>query len=163
MAKCRAINLFETYCFTWISAYFKTERILKKASEKYEAAVAEEKREGPSELKLEVAVRIVMQAFGLLLLHSVSGIYAFCIPSVAFWPINVLLRFPSIWSSDQCGGEDFVLAPVSIFAAKNGLEYEKAPYYAGVPGCKALIFNLMFRDGQERLEFNRTTLLWPSL
>ncbi|KAE9412422.1 hypothetical protein Angca_000643, partial [Angiostrongylus cantonensis] len=97
------------------SAYFKTERILKKASEQYEAAVAEEKREGPSELKLEVAVRIVMQAFGLLLLHSVSGIYAFCIPSVAFWPINVLLRFPSIWSSDQCGGEDFVLAPVSMF------------------------------------------------
>ncbi|VDM53475.1 unnamed protein product [Angiostrongylus costaricensis] len=26
------------------------------------------------------------------------------------------------------------------FAAKNDLEYDMAPYYAGVPGCKAVIF-----------------------
>ncbi|KAJ1359831.1 hypothetical protein KIN20_018644 [Parelaphostrongylus tenuis] len=57
------------------SAYFKTERVLKKAGEEYEAAVAEERREGPSEVKVEIIVKIALQAVGLVLLHCVSGIY----------------------------------------------------------------------------------------
>ncbi|KJH47047.1 hypothetical protein DICVIV_06856 [Dictyocaulus viviparus] len=97
------------------SAYFKTERLLNKASEAYEAAVAEEKKDQPSEVTIEMAVKVVLQALGLALLHCVSGIYAFCIPSVAFWPLNFLLRFPSLSGADLCDGTEVLHTPVSMF------------------------------------------------
>ncbi|KAJ1359832.1 hypothetical protein KIN20_018645 [Parelaphostrongylus tenuis] len=43
------------------------------------------------------------------------------------------------------------------FAEKNGVDYNMALYYAGVPGYK------MFSSREERLEFNRTTSFWPKL
>ncbi|VDM53476.1 unnamed protein product, partial [Angiostrongylus costaricensis] len=82
------------------SAYFKTERILKKAGEQYEAA---ESRSW--EPLAEYGQRHVVACYFILTL------LAFCIPGVAFWPINILLRFPSVWSSDQCGGEGKLYVP----------------------------------------------------
>ncbi|XGW01610.1 hypothetical protein V3C99_014047, partial [Haemonchus contortus] len=97
------------------SAYFKTERLLNKTVEQYDLAVAENTKNQSSPVKLEGAVQIVSQAVGLLLLHTVSGIYALCIPSTALWPLNVILRFPSVWSSDVCGSAESSLSPVSMF------------------------------------------------
>ncbi|EYC38852.1 hypothetical protein Y032_0691g1574 [Ancylostoma ceylanicum] len=58
------------------STYFKTERILNKAVEQYDAAVAKEKMMQPSQVKVEMGVKVVAQAIGLYLLHTVSGIHA---------------------------------------------------------------------------------------
>ncbi|KAK6756852.1 hypothetical protein RB195_014961 [Necator americanus] len=57
------------------SSYFKTERILKRTIEEYESAVAKEKMMQPSHVKIEVGLKVVAQAIGLLLLHMVSGIH----------------------------------------------------------------------------------------
>ncbi|VDM66311.1 unnamed protein product [Strongylus vulgaris] len=97
------------------SSYFKTERMLNKKLEQYDAAVAKEKMMQPSLLKIEMGVKVVAQCIGLVLLHSISGINAFCIPAPVFWPINYLLRFPSVWSGKGCIASNSDLTPVSMF------------------------------------------------
>ncbi|CAJ0589877.1 unnamed protein product [Cylicocyclus nassatus] len=97
------------------SSYFKTERILNKKLEEYDAAVAKEKMMQPSQMKIEMGVKVFAQGVGLLLLHFVSGINAFCIPSSVFWPLNRLLRFPTVWSSEGCIPSMPDLTPVSLF------------------------------------------------
>ncbi|KAL6743168.1 hypothetical protein Aduo_016244 [Ancylostoma duodenale] len=97
------------------SSYFKTERILNKTLEQYDAEVAKEKMMQPSQVKVEMGVKIVAQAIGLYLLHAVSGIHAFCISSSIFWPFNFLLRFPSVWSDEGCIPSVPDHTPVSLF------------------------------------------------
>ncbi|VDO78119.1 unnamed protein product [Heligmosomoides polygyrus] len=63
------------------SAYFKTERLLNKTVEQYEAAVAEDRREHSPPVKVEFVVKTVSQAVGLVLLHWVAGIYVSHVPS----------------------------------------------------------------------------------
>ncbi|ETN82822.1 hypothetical protein NECAME_07768 [Necator americanus] len=97
------------------SSYFKTERILKRTIEEYESAVAKEKMIQPSHVKIEVGLKVVAQAIGLLLLHMVSGIHAFCISPSIFWPFNFLLRFPSVWNVEGCTASTSDHTPVSMF------------------------------------------------
>ncbi|WKY11390.1 hypothetical protein Q1695_003170 [Nippostrongylus brasiliensis] len=99
----------------------ETERLLNKTLEQYDAAVAEDNKRQSSPAKVETTIKVLAQAVGFVLLHVVSGIYALCIPSVSLWPLNAVLRFPSVWSSGECGGEDSTLTPVSMFVFIYGI------------------------------------------
>ncbi|CAD6192909.1 unnamed protein product [Caenorhabditis auriculariae] len=92
------------------AAYFKTERQWKSEKEKLAELEAEQAKSLPT--KLRNVVGLIVQAVGLVLLRQISPLTAFCIPANVLWPLNQMLRFPSIFGNDSCPGE---FAEVSAF------------------------------------------------
>ncbi|GMT29176.1 hypothetical protein PFISCL1PPCAC_20473 [Pristionchus fissidentatus] len=95
--------------------YFKKDRLINKLQEQYDQAVRDRSSAAPSSFILAPATNAIAHILALLLLNSLNQPAAACIPYAAFWPINGLLRFPSVFTTLSNSRCDELSTEVSLF------------------------------------------------
>ncbi|KAK6040548.1 hypothetical protein COOONC_21947 [Cooperia oncophora] len=126
------------------SAYFKTERVLNKTIEQYDAAGRR-------------SAYLVLHC-GHLMLFFVSHQFGV----QRFAKVQALVRYSGIPYAPRSrftpAEDEQIRKNWKRFAAKHNLEYGLAANYAGIPG-----FQAMFGSLEDRVNFNITTKFWPKM